>query len=125
MDESNEPYSFLCITVEGGIIKVHSIRPMATRLIDDDFEVFFSYLLTSNTADDDEEEENGDENDGEVEMIEDKLYNESNELVKTFKQKCVVCLEKDGVYAFRNCGHQCLCEECYNSEMMIWAVCGT
>ena len=68
-------------------------------------------------------EEEEEEYDGEVEIIEDKLYNGSKELSKTFKQKCVICLEKDGAYAFRKSGHQCLCEECYNSEIMICAVC--
>ena len=28
-------------------------------------------------------------------------------------QKRVVCLEKGSIHAFCQCGHQCLCESCY------------
>ena len=30
-----------------------------------------------------------------------------------FDQKCVICYERDIVYALRQCGHQCVCEHCY------------
>ena len=36
---------------------------------------------------------------------------ESNEVVKIFNQKCVICLERDSGYIFKQCGHQCICEE--------------
>ena len=26
---------------------------------------------------------------------------------------CVICNERDSVYAFRQCVHQCICEQCY------------
>ena len=37
-------------------------------------------------------------------------------MVKIFNQKCVICYEKDSVYSFRQCGHQCTCEVCYQSR---------
>ena len=40
----------------------------------------------------------------------------SNEVVKIFNQKCVICLERDSDYIFKQCGHQCLCEECYRNK---------
>ena len=39
----------------------------------------------------------------------------SNEVVKIFNQKCVICLERDSDYLFKQCGHQCICEECYQN----------
>ena len=60
-----------------------------------------------------EHEENEDEYLVEDDLIETKFYNGNNEVVKIFSQKCVICLEKDSDYAFRQCGHQCICEQCY------------
>ena len=37
-------------------------------------------------------------------------------MVKIFSQKCVLCLEKDTDYAFRQCGHQCIGEQCYQNK---------
>ena len=37
----------------------------------------------------------------------------SNEVVNFFNQKCVICCEWDSDYIFKQCGHQCICEECY------------
>ena len=53
-----------------------------------------------------EDEKNGD-------LIETKFYNGNNEVVKIFSRKCVICLERDSIYDFRQCGHQCVCEQCY------------
>ena len=39
--------------------------------------------------------------------------NGKNEMMKILNQKCVVCFERESVYAFRQCGHQCMCESCY------------
>ena len=36
---------------------------------------------------------------------------ESNEVVKIFHQKCVIRLEQDSEYLFKQCGHQCICKE--------------
>ena len=38
-------------------------------------------------------------------------YHQCNtEIVELFIQKCVICLENPSIYAFRLCGHQCICE---------------
>ena len=42
-------------------------------------------------------------------LIETQYLNGNNEVVKIFNQKCVVCYERDSVYAFRQCGHHCIC----------------
>ena len=39
-----------------------------------------------------------------------------NEIVKVFNQKCVICLERDSDYIFKQCGHQCICEQCYQNK---------
>ena len=49
-------------------------------------------------------------------LIETEYFNGTNEVVKTFNQKCVICYERESVYAFRQCGHQCVCEQCYQSK---------
>ena len=40
----------------------------------------------------------------------------SNEVVKTFNQKWVICDERDSDYIFKPCCQQCFCEECYQSK---------
>ena len=40
----------------------------------------------------------------------------SNEVVKIFNQKCVICLERDSEYICKECGHECVCEECYQNK---------
>ena len=57
-------------------------------------------------VEDEEVEEDGN-------LIETLYLNGNNEVVKTFNQKCVICYERESVYAFRQCGHQCICEQCY------------
>ena len=41
---------------------------------------------------------------------------ESNEVVKIFNQKCVICFEQESDYIFKQCDHQCICEECYQNK---------
>ena len=48
--------------------------------------------------------------------IEPSYTNGNNEVVKICNQKCVICYERDSVYAFRQCGHQCICEHCYQNK---------
>ena len=36
--------------------------------------------------------------------------------LKIFSQKFVICLERNSIYAFRQCGHQCICEQCYQNK---------
>ena len=57
-----------------------------------------------------------DEVDGDEDLIETQYLNGNNEVVKVFIQKCVICLERDSIYAFRQCGHQCICEQCYQKK---------
>ena len=47
------------------------------------------------------------------ELIETSYTNGNNEVVRIFNQKCVICLERDSDHAFRQCGHRCICEQCY------------
>ena len=51
-----------------------------------------------------------------VDIQELEYTDESNELVKVFNQNCVICLERDSDYIFKHCGHQCICEECYQNK---------
>ena len=54
-----------------------------------------------------------DEVEGNEDLIETQYFNVTNEIVKIFNQKCVICYERDSICAFRQCGHQCICEQCY------------
>ena len=49
-------------------------------------------------------------------LIEPSYTNGNNDVVKIFNQKCVICFERDSVFAFRQCGHQCICERCYENK---------
>ena len=49
---------------------------------------------------------------GNEDLIETQYFVGNNEVVKIFNQKCVICYERESVYAFRQCGHQCICEQC-------------
>ena len=56
------------------------------------------------------------ENEEHEDLIETSYTNGNKEVVKIFNQKCVVCLERDSDYAFRQYGHQCICEQCYQNR---------
>ena len=119
MDESYEPYEFLYDTRLG--TKLKSLTLIATRFSDDDFEEYFNYLMTCTLEDlSDIEDEIEDDIENEINEI-----NGTNEIVKIFNQKCVICLENNSVYAFRNCGHMCLCENCFDSNLTKCVVCRT
>ena len=49
-------------------------------------------------------------------MIETEYLDGINELVKIFNQKFVICLERDSIYDFRQCGHQCIREQFYQNK---------
>ena len=49
-------------------------------------------------------------------LIETIYTNGNNEMVKIFIQKCVTCLERDSDCASKQCGHQCICEQCYRNN---------
>ena len=59
-------------------------------------------------VDDDVEEDRG--------LIETSYTNGNNDVDKIFNQKCVICLERDSDYAFRQCGHQCIREQCNQNK---------
>ena len=59
----------------------------------------------------DDEENIEDENE---DLIETNYCKGNNQVVEIFNQKCDVCYERDSVYAFRQCGHQCICEQRYH-----------
>ena len=40
----------------------------------------------------------------------------SNEVVKIFNQKFLICLERASDYIFKQCGCQCVCDECYQNK---------
>ena len=78
----------------------------------------------------DEEYEDGDlvkEVEGNEDLIETNYSKGTNEVVKIFKQKRVICYERDSVYAFRQCGHQCFFELYYQNrgdiDLLKCAVC--
>ena len=66
------------------------------------------YAIDDNDDDDSSEENSGGEN-------EEESCDGSNEIVRISNQKCVICLEQPSVYAFRESGHQCLCQNSKNS----------
>ena len=66
-----------------------------------------------------DEEDNGDDVEDDVEedvKVHELEYNDgSNEFVKTIKTVFYV-LNEDSNYFFKQCGHQCICEECYQNK---------
>ena len=91
----------------------------------DSFKILESNLIHSFWPGHGEDLENEDDDDDLVEedvveenddLIETQYLNGNNEVVKIFNQKCVICYERDSVYAFRQCGHQCVCENCYQNK---------
>ena len=51
-----------------------------------------------------------------VSLIETNNCNGNKKVEKLFSQKSVLCYERDIDYAFRQCGHQCICEQCYQAK---------
>ena len=66
--------------------------------------------------DDDLVEEGEDNIQEDVNIHELEYTDGSNKIVKVFNQKCVICLERDSGYIFKQCGHQCICEQCYQNR---------
>ena len=73
----------------------------------------------------DEEDENDDlvEEDEDIDSVEEdenvvetNYCNGTDEVVKIFNQKYVLRFERDSVYEFRQCGHQCICEQCHQNK---------
>ena len=75
-----------------------------------------SFYLDSERNTEDEDDVSV-EKDVEVDdFIETNYRNGTNEVVIILNPKCVICYEKDSAYAFRQCGHQCICEQCYQNK---------
>ena len=100
MNLSYCPYDLLYNTNDGQRFKISELKLIAPDHEDEDIENYFEY------AQEVEDDENN----------EISIYNGNNELVKIFNEKCVICLENDSIYAFRNCGHQTICNDCYNNS---------
>ena len=49
-------------------------------------------------------------------LFETNSCNGTNEVIKIFNQKIVICYERDSDFAFRQCGHQCIFEQCYQNK---------
>ena len=58
-------------------------------------------------------EENVDNIQEDINIHELQYTNGNDMIVKVFNQKCVICFERDSEYIFKQCGHQCICEQCY------------
>ena len=73
------------------------------------------YLASEENAEDEKYDlvEEDEKDEGLIETIYSKG---NNEVVKIFNQKSVICWERDSVYAFTQCGHQCICEDCYQNR---------
>ena len=105
-NDSLDPYDFhlekggkeVCKTIEAK--KIHNFWP-GKELSD----------IRETEEDDDQEEV---EEDGD--LIESIYTNGNKEVDKNFIQKCVICLGRNSVSAFRQCGHQCICEDCYRNR---------
>ena len=69
--------------------------------------------IEDESKEDEDEEDDIEEDDN---LIERQNLNGNNEVVKIFNQKCVICYERDSVYAFRQCGYQCIREQCYQNR---------
>ena len=87
---------------------------------------FYTHNEEGEENEDDDLVEEDEENE---DLIETNYCNGTNEVVKIFNQKCVICYEKDSVYAFRQRGHQCICEQCYQNrgdiDILKFVVCRT
>ena len=57
-----------------------------------------------------------DEVDGDEALIETRYLIGNKEVVKVLNQKCVICLERDSIYASRQCGNQCICQDCFENK---------
>ena len=92
-------------------LKLNAYNLISPRWTDDNIQEYLDIGI--NILDNDEDEAEDEAEDEETKFI---FYNGNNELVKIFmEEKCCVCLEDDAIYAFRNCGHLSVCENCYKN----------
>ena len=76
----------------------------------------YSFYLDSEENVEDEDDVLVEEDVEDDDLFETNYPNGTNEVVKFFIQMCVICYETASVYAFRQCGHQCICEDCYQNR---------
>ena len=106
------PYDLLYNSNNGDRYKIVNLNLIALRCYDDNIEIdnFFDYVEVVNDNNNNLIIEYEDE-DNEI-----SIYNGNNELNKIFhEKKCIICLENDSVYAFRNCGNLSVCQSCYKN----------
>ena len=72
---------------------------------------FMEYIVVDEEDVEDEEDVQED-----VSIHELEYTDGSNELVKIFNQKCVICLARHSECIFKQRGHQCICQECYQNK---------
>ena len=72
--------------------------------------------VESDDENDDLIEEGGDIIQEDINIHEIAYTRGGNKIVKIFNQKCVICFERNSEYIFKQCGHQCICEQCYQSK---------
>ena len=65
------------------------------------------------------EHEQNEDDEGNEDLIETIFNNGNNEVVKIFNQKCVICLKRDGDYACRQGGHQCIYEQVIRIKVIL------
>ena len=75
-----------------------------------------SSWLSMESGDMEEIDENEEDVEEDVNIDELGYTDGSNEVVKIFNQICVICLEPDSDYFFKQCGHQCICDQCYQNK---------
>ena len=51
-----------------------------------------------------------------VDIQEREYTNGNDEVVKFLNRKCVICLERDSEYIFKQCGHQSFCQVYYQNK---------
>ena len=61
-------------------------------------------------------EENEDDIQEDINIHELEYTNGNSKIVKVFNQKCIICFERDSEYIFKQCGHQCICEQCFQNK---------
>ena len=91
---------------------IDSFKKLERSLI----QTFYSSHGEDIESDDELIEENEDNIQEDINIHELEYTNGNNKIVKVFNRKCVICFEEDSEYIFKQCGHQCICERCYQNK---------
>ena len=73
-------------------------------------------LYPGHGEDIEDEDDLFEENEEDINIHELQYTNGNNKIVKVFNQKCVICFERNSDYIFKQCGHQCICDQCYQNK---------